>query len=175
MWLGRNGVMALTALLLFGSLAGGCTTRHGEPLGGGPHLLPEDEARSLAISQGVLADITECYLQTSGPIYRVLRGHDKSGRDCFVWIDLGIVHTVPAEAGVSREEILDKAKPFSEAGHLVHADLVYIPPELKAYPTLEFICQSPGNVFWWVRVCDDQQQPLASLWYSFENGEYLGK
>jgi len=166
--------MIVLTLLLFGGLAGGCRDRHGELESTGPSLLPENEARTLATSQGVLADITESYLQTCGPIYRVLRGYDKSGREWFVWIDLRIVHAVPADEGVSWEEILAKAEPFSAAGYSIRADLVYIPSEVKANAR-EAIRESPGNVFWWVRAFDDpNSQALLSLWYSFESGEPLG-
>jgi len=168
-------MIALTALV-FGGLVSGCRHAGDEPLATGPSLLPADEAIGLAMKQGVLADVTETYLQTCGPIYRVLRGHDKSGRVWFVWIGRQVVHSVPADEGVPREEILAKAGSFLEAGYSVRADLVYISPEAKDI-ALEAIRESPGNVFWWVRVFDEassKSQSLLSLWYSFESGEPLG-
>jgi len=170
----RQTTSALVVVLLLACLVSGCRGRGGAGEEVGPNLLPEEDAKSLVLSLGVLADITESYLQTSGPIYRVLRGHDQSGRDRFVWVDLRVVHSVLADSGASREEILDKARPFFSATSAAQAELVFIPPELKVYPCEEFICQSSGNVFWLVQIYDDQQQCRLSLWYSFESGELLG-
>lgn len=115
----------------------------------GPNLASEDEAARLARSGTPLRDIIDCYLQTCGPIYRVVKGRTEAGRETYVWVSDQVVAQAYSDEVISADEAIGQIKTSFPKSMIDGIRLVYIPDVVKA-SSVEEIRTASGNVFWQV-------------------------
>jgi len=114
----------------------------------GPRLVSEEQARAIALRETPISEVVETYLQTCGPIYRVVRGRTSTGREIVVWLNSEIVSYAYLDEGISADEVLSGVRQVCP--HIDEVRLVYIPDHIKSTSRAE-IRTAPGNVFWQIR------------------------
>jgi len=115
----------------------------------GSNLLSEDEAKALARSETPLIDIIDSYVQTCGPVYRVVRGRTEAGSYLYVWVSGVIIAQVLEDDGVSADEAVRQVKAAFPGSRIDRVGLVYVPDDAKQWAIGE-IRSASGNVFWQV-------------------------
>lgn len=144
-------VVVLAVVLILGATTMGCTSTVSEDSRVGPNLISETEARSLARRETPLVDITESYLQTCGPIYRVLKGRTDDGKEIFVWVSDQIVAQTYSDDGISADDAMKQIKQQFPGSTIDGVRLVYVPDWAKASPSsIGEIKTAPVNIFWQV-------------------------
>lgn len=94
--------------------------------------------------------ITSMEADTSGPMYEVIFGKDKDGKEKVIWIKNkfflpDIIHTIELEKGIARDEAIETAKE-ENIKEALNIQLSYVPP---------FIGKNLGGlkegVYWYIK------------------------
>ena len=96
-----------------------------------------------------MTDFVDCYLQTCGPVYRVVVGRTETGRVLYVWVSDAIVAHAYSDDGISADEAMRQTKTDYPKVQIDGVRLVYVPDAVKR-SAVEEIGTSSGNAFWQV-------------------------
>lgn len=138
-------IVVVVLALVLGTVIMGCPVKNETDLRTGPNLVSEDEAGRIGRKETPLAEIVDSYLQTCGPIYRVLNGRTDGGREIFVWVSDQVVAYAYTDEGISADEAIRRTKVLFPRFRIDEIRLVYIPDSVKAL-SVEDIRSAPGNI-----------------------------